>query len=358
MRQFLFVTALVVAASPAIAAEPLTAQIHREVCDFVLNPAAKTRKANLETMTQREGWVDINNDDVDEHIEINDGQTNYSAYDGTELPAFTPDEAYADAFGAREKDGSARHWLHYRNHAFLLLSGPGGVRDSVWYINPDYRVTRLCSVTAAKRVKTARPDRNFQAEFDVDQLCENVARQRNMDYITPEEITPIDVDMNLSARGEVAVDIDHDGVEDPAYNVQYLQMAGEKSCTFQYFLLKGDVHPKGSEEAPLSPLGNQLYWAQHARPDDTVGQTPVLPCDGLQDSRLFRFDGKVFLERGDLSKGAANPDKFYHQVWYFKDGKRFNLCRFDLRQDAVYKLEPLPSYLARPVKYPEESQEE
>lgn len=355
MRFLLPVLTVLVMACPAQAAEPLTDKIHREVCDFVLNPAAKTHKANLDSMTQREGWVDMNNDDVDEHIEVNDGQVSYSGYDGSPL-ALTPDEPYASEFTARQRDDSQRHWLHYRNHAFLLLASAGGVRDSVWYINPDFRVTKLCGITATKRVKTARPDHNFQQEFDVEQLCENVARQRNMEYLTPKEIAPLDVDMNLSARAEVAVDIDHDGAEDPAYYVQYAQVAGDNICSFNYFLLKDDVHPKGSEETPLSPLGNQLYWAQHARPDDNVGQTPILPCSGLQDSRLFLFEGKVFLERGDLQKGAGNPEKFYHQVWYFKEGKRFNLCRFDLRQDTVFSIEPLPNYLARPVEYPEESQ--
>lgn len=343
------------AAHPA-AAMPLTQPMQQEVCDYVLNPTATTRKGNLDSATQREGWIDINNDDVDEHIEINDGQPAYSTYDGSALPAFVPDEAFAAEFDAREKDGSERSWLHYRNHTFLTLARPGAPRDSLWYINPDLRVTKLCSVTATKRVKTARPDRNFQNEFDVDELCENVARQRRMDYIAPKEITPVDVDMNLSARAELAVDIDHDGVEDPAYYTQYVLMGNDKTCSFNYFLLKSDVHPKGSEETALSPLGNQLYWAQHSRPDDAIGQAPTQPCESLQDTRLFRFDGRVFLERGNLAKGAENPATYYHQVWYFKDGKRFNLCRFDIRQDATYRIEPLPSYLGKQAAYPEESQ--
>lgn len=311
----------------------ITIDQQKAACEAVFNLSKEG--ADFADYSIRKGWIDINNDGTEERLEYDkDDKAKVTAASGKDAPAITQDGEKA-AFTLMP----SQRWMRFGGQNFLLDFAVQAVNPkALWFVQPDFTALKLCDYETTQKVTASKPDLNAQKEFDVKKLCEAVAKQQGVEYVTVGEMSPITIDAAQKATGEVTVDLNKDGESDVLYAIDYQRKDG---CRYRYFLPKADIHPDSAEDQPLSTLGNQLYWAQLSQPDDPDGKREPMDCVTAKDSRLITYGDETLLERGDLSEAPAG-DQLYHQVWLFRSNEKYELCHFKVEAQTYFTLNPLP----------------
>lgn len=318
-----------------------------DVCEFILysyiDPGLYGEY--LRDFTQRQGWVDVNNDGAPEYAALTaDGTAHVTGImltqDGTILPELSMrHEADKDTFYLRGWGLRDQQWLNHRGTTYLLsmLAGSDRLTQYVWHFTPDYSGQKVCEFEIGKYVRAAHPTEEALAHFPQDtagiplnDLCRDVGKQQAQGYLQPQPMDGVDISAEARSESFILADMDNDGREEKLLLVHYASGAGA-GCEGTFLLREEDMarFRQGTAEG-LSDASKRFYAAQRV---DFTGRHPM-DCDRSANPRVLSSGGHVFLERGDLSAPLRHARELYHELWYFGKDEAFPLCRFDLAPNA------------------------
>ena len=286
------------------------------VCQYL---ADHVNRGKLDQVTIPPGWMDINNDGKYERTALGHGMGTmggevWSVYDGNgnsiNLTSNESDSGQM-TFGVKFTAYAGSYYiLNLKNERSAAI-------QSVEHMTSDNRVETVCSFTQ-EMVETI-------AEAKKPGLCK-AALEGKLQYVSFDKTHGLTIERLgrwASAPGAAAVvDIDNDGISENLLEIGYMSSAG-RGCDFTYL----DMLNAYRSDFENSPKRQLLLSAEGVTPGGNTGHTGVPAC-GNSRYRVFKYEGKYYLEGKYGVGNLSTSDVQFHNVVLIDQGAVHSICKF------------------------------
>lgn len=313
-----------------------------DVCAFIASAGRGLYGEHLRDFTQRQGWVDANNDGTMEQATLIAEGTSHGTrmiltQNGARLPELSMrHEADADEFRFVGWGLQDQQWLNFHGKTYLLSMLPGSDRlvRQAWAFTRDYSGMKVCGFDIRKRAVMAQPTPEAFAHFAQDdrltpealgELCRQVV-ERDVDSYLPRQAMPrVELGNGAASEAFIMADADNDGQAEKLLFTIYSSGAGA-GCDGSFLTREADISTIREGRADSLPTPAKRFYAMQ----DVGFSGPHPNCDRSANPRLLTYAGRTFLERGDLAAPVRDARELYHELWYFAGGAALPVCRFDI----------------------------
>lgn len=286
------------------------------VCQYL---AEHANRGHLDQITIPPGWMDINDDGKYERTVLGYGMGTmggevWSVYDSSGKSInLTSDESDTGqmTFGVKYAPYAGSYYiLNLNNERSAAI-------QNAEHITPDNRVETVCSFTQ-EMIETISDDKKPE-------LCK-AALEGKLQYVSFDKMHGLTIERLgrwASAPGAAAVvDIDNDGVSENLLEIGYMSSAG-RGCDFNYLDML-DAYRSNFDNSPKRQL---LLSAEGITPGGDTGHTGVPAC-GNSRYRVFKYEGKYYLEGKYDSDNPSTSDVQFHNVVLIDKGTVHSICKY------------------------------
>lgn len=289
------------------------------VCQYLTEYVNRGR---LDQITIPPGWMDINDDGRYERTALGYGMGTmggeiWSAYNvnGDEITLTSSEsESGPMTFGVKFVPYAGSYYiLNLKNERSAAI-------QNVEHVTPDNRVETVCTFTQ-EMVETI-------SDAKKPGLCKS-ALEGKLQYVSFDKTHGLTIGRLgrwASAPGAAAVvDIDNDGISENLLEIGYMSSAG-RGCDFSYL----DMLNAYRSDFDNSPKRQLLLSAQGVTPGGETGHTGVPAC-GNSRYRVFRYEGKYYLEGKYGVDNPSTSDVQFHNVVLIEKGTVQPICKFNFQ---------------------------
>lgn len=354
MRLKYLLLALLLFPLPALAAAFPDKALINDVCQLVADSSGTSPQRSIKAFTLSKGKLDANNDGVEDDVDIEEGGSSNSKSVEITLPSSDDVIELKAKYADNEQESedlrwmgwaSDIKWLKYKGYAFLISYADyqGLLPQYIWYIEADYKTSKLCSFTHKKHPSHVAASKEARSYPWAEALCQQAADEKITSYLPLTQIKDLYFGNETHADQQIIADIANDGKKKKLYLAEYSSGAGA-GCGADFFIIDGDHnHIKQKSMAGLSPFSNIFYKAQNV---DFGDGGPIAPCNTQNTPQLFTHNGYTFLEEKSSSNALQSTEAMFHNIWLFLPDKSLNFCTIQHHIKTTYSAFTTPFYQA------------